>query len=326
MKPSGEAVYKCTIAFLYTRKPEFAQAALGIIDKWATTNTRSTPSSTDRDTQNGPLNYGWMVASFAKSMEILKYTYDRVDKNIETRFNRWIDTLVLPMLKRNPNPIGNWFSTINEARLQLAIFREQSAEFNTVLQMCRTQLQRDIDADGIVMETFRDMWHVMIGLGALVQCCEIAFHQGFDIYGAKLKAALELHAAINLNPKGPYPAVIERHIQNSRKSTFKTVAEAKQRQQWPFIFADWPLKINWAPISAQWGSYEMFINHYKGRKNESVSLSERFVKRPEDYGFHVGYGTYTHYMPMSLRAYEQEVAAKATSKATTNAVVVKNKS
>jgi hypothetical protein len=296
MMKAGEHVYKATIAFLYTNDAKYAKTALRILSDWSMINTKWNDEKSRIPEGNGPLQYGWMVASFAKSVEILRNIYPPWDTNFEHQFNRWIDRVVLPILKNNPNKSGNWCSTINEARLQLAIFRDDENEFRDVAAAIKKRIEEDIDTDGVNIEQFRDGWHNQAGIAGLIQSCEIAWHQGIDLYSTKdnvLLKATELQAhMINIAPKNPN--VIQKHIDWSVQH--KDLPISIWRKLVPWSFGIWPRKVL---NQKYWPSgYEIALNHYVRRKKMNMPETEKLAARhrPEPYGFHHGYGTYTHFL------------------------------
>lgn len=295
MMLAGESVYKCTIAYVVSHNTIYADAAIHIMNDWATIN-KTFDFGSQPHCGNAPLEYGWMISSFAKAVEILKYAYHGWSNIFEVTFNQWIDEIVLPYLKANPNGSGNWCHTIDEARLQLSIFRDDEAEFKTCIAAISQRLERDIDHDGIIVETFRDLWHAQSGIGALAQSCEIAWSQGFDLYSVgnnALKTCMELHAQM-LNDPGNPPA-IQKAIDFSVAN--KSMPLEQYRTLWPLSFGRWPREI---VNRIYWpAGYEIAVHHYANRMNipmpQCKSLAEK--NRPERYSFNVGYGTYTSFMP-----------------------------
>jgi len=296
MMDAGESVYKCAIAYLYSGNPVFADSSIRIMNDWATINKSYYEAHPTYPGGNGPLEYGWMCASFAKAAEMLKYSYGAWTKDFENRFNAWVDAVALPLLKKNPNGGGNWCHTIDEARLQLAIFREDKAEFDKVIGMLKDRITQDIDKDGLIVETFRDMWHAQSGIGALVQACEIAWNQGVDLYATNNNAlykCVELHAQILAEPN-TNPPIIQKYIDYSVAN--KTMSYDKYRWIHPLSFGTWPRQVK---QRGYWpAGYEIALVHYQGRKNMQMPYTTKLTdqRRPEHYAFHEGYGTYTHYL------------------------------
>lgn len=74
-------------------------------------------------TENGPLEAGWSVASFARALELLRGEVDGWDHTYGL-FKTWVDKLLMPLMdsyvnstdlvikEGKPNVLGNWHSTI----------------------------------------------------------------------------------------------------------------------------------------------------------------------------------------------------------------------
>ena len=64
-----------------------------------------------------------------------------------------------------------------------------------------------VNADGQCQESGRDQQHTQLGLGLLCEACEIAWHQGFDLYAEaddRLLAGFEYTARYNLGEDVPF--------------------------------------------------------------------------------------------------------------------------
>jgi hypothetical protein len=85
-----------------------------------------------------------------------------------------------------------------EARMQLAILREDKEEFDKmVLEYKRVFLVYVLPwSTGQCLETKRDIVHSCFGLGSMINICEMAWHQGVDLYNIELMRCIEYHARI----------------------------------------------------------------------------------------------------------------------------------
>jgi len=295
MMTDGEHAYILTIGYLYTQDDTYAQKAQSIIHAWSTINHGYAPKSTDWNHGNGPLEYGWMVSSFARVMEILKYTWKTVDTKTISAFSEWLNKVALPLLKANKILSGNWCSTIYEARLQIAIFQNNKLEFDQVIKLIEKRIIEDIGEHGIYKETFRDLWHSHAGIAGLIQSAETAWHQGVDLFKTNnniMSKCIELHAQIvNMNPA--YPPIIQKYIDISKQQSH--LAQSVYKDIWPYPYHHWPRMIE---NRIYWpAGYEVALAHYTRIKHLKMPETKKLVEkhRPEPYGFHHGFGTYTHY-------------------------------
>ncbi len=293
MVADGANAYIFTIGYLYTNNDTYATKALSMIKNWVDNNRGFDAGVNAWHLGNGPLEFGWMIASFSRVAEILKYTFMKWSVSFESSFNSWIDTIVLPILKENRNLSGNWCSTICEARIQLSIFRNDKNEFTNMIENIKKCIHNDIDDHGIYVETFRDLWHAQAGIAGLIQGAEIAWHQGVDLFSYKNNAlgkCAELHAHI-LNIAPDYPPIIKQYIDLSKKQPL--LSKAVYRTIWPYAFDHWPREIT---NRVYWpAAYEIVLSHYpSSMMTETKKIVERH--RPEPYYFHHGFGTYTHFL------------------------------
>jgi len=195
----GEMCYYFTVAFLYFKDKTYAENAIKILAKWATTNIKFEGS-------NAPLESSWGVGAMIRCAELLKYTYTEWDKSgVEKYFKKWISTIIYPCLTTKLTWTNNWNLTMTEARLQLAIFKEDYSEFDYTIQEFKRLFEIYVlkYKSGQCLETKRDIVHSCFGIGSMINICEMAWHQGIDLYRKELKECMEYHAMI-INGGIPY--------------------------------------------------------------------------------------------------------------------------
>jgi hypothetical protein len=195
----GAMCYQHTVMFLRTRKPEHAHKAIDIINAWATKNKVFEGS-------NAPLEASWAVTSMVRSAEILKYAFAEGWRasGTELRLIAWIRTIIYPLFCTRISWTNNWNLTMAEARMQLAIFRDDRADFDWAVKEYRRLFAIYVTpwTTGQCGETKRDIIHAQFGIGSMLNMCEMAWHQGVDLYTPELHRCLEYHASI-LNGKVP---------------------------------------------------------------------------------------------------------------------------
>lgn len=263
-------IYKHTLAFLITNRPRHAFKAIELLNSWSTTckvfGLRE---------QNGPLEAGWGLVNMAQSAELLKYNFRGWNNTIESRFVNFVENLLMPNLRyydRGSSLIdfpsrSNWGTTIVQARLQYAIFRNNTDEYTKSLNMTR-QLMTNIltGRNGRTSETLRDIVHAQYGLAGITGITELFYHQGLNVYRDRLMSAYEYHARILL---GDIPSDLK----------------GKQLEWVGFIPAQWEMV------------YNAFVNRLK-RSSMPNTLKLLQQKRAEGYDKHWGLGTLTHYIPI----------------------------
>jgi len=179
----AKAAYANALAYLATENTTFAENTLRILNAWSTTCKTFTGP-------NAPLEAAWGTAAMARACELLKYTYPSTQNiNTETSFIDWVRRLLMPHLRGeteryrlNWGFYNNWHTSINEARLQFALLCDDIPEVNGCLQRYITIFNSYVNDVGTTGETYRDSDHCCFGLAGLVQTCELAFHQGVNLY------------------------------------------------------------------------------------------------------------------------------------------------
>lgn len=258
----AEQAVQQAVAYCMTGNSQYAENAIHILRAWSTTCTSFEGS-------NAPLELGWGGCSFARCAEILKHTYPEwKNTDIETIFQRFLDTMVLPKLKTKLTWTNNWQTTICEARLQIAILRDDSAELEWAIKEYKRLVSEYILPTGQTQETLRDLVHAQFGIGSLIQIPELLFvytKGKIDLFDPILHKVCEFHAELLLGriPQG------------------SGITKAQVKEPW-FLPCGW----------------EIALYHYEHRKKMPMrSTSELLAKhRPENYVFHWGLGTLTHYV------------------------------
>jgi hypothetical protein len=250
--------YALVLLYIATKDDRYVDTALKIQDTWQKTLKEFKGS-------NAPLEMAWGSTCIIRAFELLKYTYPKLSIEAERQFNIYIDKFVLPTLKSRYNEIqkwnNNWILTIQEALMQIALFRNDVKEFNILIEQFCKQCTVCINSnDGSCTETYRDLIHSQFQIASMIQISEMCWHQGIDIYSHHdkcLKKCMEFHASI-LN--GAIP-------QGRNKSELKDV---------------------WFMPSA----WEIGYNHYANRMKEALphtlSLLNTKNNRPEKASFNWG--------------------------------------
>jgi hypothetical protein len=132
-----------------------------------------------------------------------------------------------------------------------------------------------INEAGQCQESGRDQQHTQLGLGLLAAACEIAWHQGVDLYGEadnRLLKGFEYTARYNLGEDVPFVPYVD----------------VTGRYRLKVISSDGRGGLR--PI------YEMVWNHYENRRGIPAPFTRRAAEklRPEGVahaGDHPGFGT-----------------------------------
>jgi hypothetical protein len=246
------------------------------------------------------LEAGWTGGPFIRAAEILRSTYPQWDKPAQVEFTTMINRAFLPMVEhpQSPGTNGNWEAVMIETAMSIAVFEDDQKLFDSAVSRYKRLLPAYIYGtedgptpvpidpkffdtkeklikhwygqekmfDGLCQETGRDLTHTQWGIGGLVHCAEIAWHQHVDLYSMnnnRLLRGLEFHAKY-LNG-APVP---------------KDLCDGRLRGM---------------TVSPMW---EIGFNHYHNRMHLPMPETEKLLEkhRPEiGPDHHVGFGTLTHY-------------------------------
>eukprot|EP00029_Vermamoeba_vermiformis_P004534 TRINITY_DN1507_c0_g1_i1.p1 TRINITY_DN1507_c0_g1~~TRINITY_DN1507_c0_g1_i1.p1 ORF type:complete len:218 (-),score=48.68 TRINITY_DN1507_c0_g1_i1:183-836(-) len=139
--------------------------------------------------------------------------------------------LIQPLIYNGWRSAGNWDASISDALVSIGVFADNRTTFEQGLKLWRARLPMyfyitsdgpvpatqpgsevytywnqtvfDARVNGLCQETCRDFGHMQMGLAAMVNTAETAFHQGVDIYNEardRFLATFEFHSHyLNLN-------------------------------------------------------------------------------------------------------------------------------
>jgi len=173
---------------------------------------------------------------------------------------------------------GNWDTAALKTVMAIGIFCDDAALFDHAIQYylygCGDgRLTNYIYPSGQCQESGRDQAHTQLGEGHMGDCCEMAWHQGLDLYGAQANRLLygfEYTACYQLGGDVPFTPDTDR----TGKYAHDVISIRHPKVQ---------------PI------FEQIYNHYINRMGLAAPYTERAAKsiRPEgaDNADHPGFGT-----------------------------------
>lgn len=261
----GVVAYQSAVLFWCTKDIRYADLALRILHAWAMINKSFVGN-------NAVLELSWCIGSMARAAELMKYAPigDKWMK-MEAMFYDWIDKVVWPVLR---DPViwrwkqrNNWHFSNIDTRLQLAILREDHAEFAWCIKTYKEIYKCAVGTGHPchTCETTRDVTHCQFLLGGLIQIPEMLWHQGIkDIFAPELVHVFEYQAAIML----------------------KEVPDGIKKEDIRTPYGYW-----YEPV------WEIPYHHFHGRKKIPMPKTEKWLAtfRPERVCFQWGGGTLTHY-------------------------------
>lgn len=268
----SNAAYQCALMWSITGNPTFAQIAISILDSWSSQLQEVSGADAVLSASLG----GFKMANAA---EIMRHTNAGWSDESARRFGTLLHQVFLPVIQNfAPFANGNWDTAAIKMMLAIAVYNEDRPLFERALEYYRYgcgdgRLEYYIYPSGQCQESGRDQQHAQLGLAHLGDCCEIAWHQGLDLYGAsgnRLLLGFEYVAAYNLGQPVPFAEDIDR----TGKYRHSAISP--------------PGKLR--PV------YEQIYNHYARRKGLSLPWTAQCAEklRPEGAGpgaDHTGFGT-----------------------------------
>ena len=257
--------YQSALLHLATRKNEYRDLSIAILKAWAGTNTVFKG-------ENAPLEAAWCMGAMSRAAELLKHTPSSMQqwKSIEPLFLSWLNNIMMPVLKEPSiwrwNIVNNWHYSIIDARMQIAILRDDYDELQWCIKTYQSSLEKTLckQHECHTCETKRDVTHFQFLLGGLCQIPEMAWHQGINLYIPRMCKVVEYHAAIML----------------------KEVPDGLTREDIKTPYGYW-----YEPV------WEIPYNHYTKRCKQPMPKTEKWLQtfRPERVCFQWGAGTLTHF-------------------------------
>ncbi|WP_189938631.1 alginate lyase family protein [Streptomyces sulfonofaciens] len=225
------ASYTDALAWYITRNAAYAKKSIELMDAWSGTIQ-------DHTNSNAPLQTGWAGSSWAKTAEIIKYTYDGGWPNA-SRFATMLRNVYLPEIIGGSNSNGNWELTMMEAATGISVFLDDQTSYDKAMTkfmgrvpayiylasdgaLPKTAPGSGLDTrdkiinywqglstfeNGVTQETCRDFTHTGYGISSISHVAETSRIQGHDLYtgdvGTRLRYALGFQSKYELGAAPP---------------------------------------------------------------------------------------------------------------------------
>lgn len=299
--PDAEMAYQLALMWKLTGDTGYADAAVKILNAWATTN-----KSMDQGNSDAVISTGYCGYKYANAAEIMR-DYEGWSEEEFEAFKKWIVDVIYTSCynylatHNGEDPKGSWLSWDVPAMasvLAIGILCDDNEKVNFVIQYFKdgsgsgcienAVVAMHEDPEGNVegahlaqsMETGREMGHAMTTVTAYGYMCQMAYNIGEDLFGYNDNRVLDIceylakynvypDEAIDM-PFTPYDTV---------KEGWKSVIGQNDPSQRGQIC---------------WG-YELIYNHYKKIKNANPYYSREYARtmRPEGKGIDFGTLMYT---------------------------------
>lgn len=210
----ANAAYQNALMWAITGDKRYAQTAISIIDAWSDT----LKSITGKD---AILMAGLGPFKMVNAAEIIRYSHagwpEAAAKRTEKHFRQVIYPVVAGFA---PFANGNWDAAALKTVMAIGIFCNDREIFEKAIRYYvngwgnGSLTHYVVNDTGQVQETGRDQAHTQLGIGMLAECCEMAWHQGLNLYAyadSRLLKGFEYTAKYNLGYNDiPYTLVPDR--------------------------------------------------------------------------------------------------------------------
>ncbi len=273
----ANAAYQNALMWVITGDKRYAQTAIRIIDAWS--DVLKTVTGKD-----AVLMAGLGPFKMVNAAEIIRYSNAGWPEDAAKRTEKHFRQVIYPVLAEfAPFANGNWDAAALKTVMAIGIFCNDREIFEKAIRYYvngwgnGSLIHYIINDAGQVQETGRDQAHTQLGIGMLAECCEMAWHQGLDLYSYadnRLLKGFEYTAKYNLGYNDiPYTPMIDR--------------TGKYRHIHPSELARGNLR----------AVFEQVYNHYEHRAGIPAPFTKAVADklRPEGPGNpgadHPGYGT-----------------------------------
>ncbi|TWT82307.1 Alginate lyase [Planctomycetes bacterium CA13] len=271
----ANAAYQNALMYCINGNKAHAEKAVEIIDAWSL----RLRGIVGHDSHLAAGLYGF---KFVSAAELMRWRYDDWSPEKIARAEEMFREAIYPTVKNfAPFANGNWDGACIKTVMAIAVFCDDQAMFDRA-----TQYYLDGEGNGAIthyvinefgqcQESGRDQQHTQLGLGQLAESCEVAWHQGVDLYTAadnRLLKGFEYTAKYNLGQG----VLFEPTIDITGKYHHRFISKEGRHRLRPI--------------------WEMAWNHYHPRQRLEMPYTQAVIEkiRPEGAGFHadhVGFGT-----------------------------------
>jgi hypothetical protein len=225
------AAYSDALIWYYTGDQKHADKAIQIMNAWSAVLKKHT-------LDNEQLQAAWAAEIFPRAAEIIRYSNAGWSAADIEQFKTMLKTAYLPEVVDGSTRTGNWDTSAIEAAMNIAIFLDDTAEFQKAVSLWRARTPAYVYlssdgalpvqpprqtalsdsalktywfnpkkfVDGLTQESCRDtpgsgtagFGHAQYGVAAIINAAETARIQGVDLFASEQK---RLSAMLELHSK-----------------------------------------------------------------------------------------------------------------------------
>ena len=249
----AKAAYVHSLLWALTGKVAHAEKAAEILNAWS--GTLESISNHDARLLVGMEGY-----EYCNAAELLKHTWDGWPEADQKRFEKMLREIFYPIIKDfYPTANGNWDAAMLQTMLAMGVYLDDRAMFDRGVEYFlkgdgNGAVRNYFKPSGQCQESGRDQAHTQMGLDFLACTCEIAWHQGVDLYGAsenRLLKGFEYTAKYNLGEDVPF----EYYESYKGRYKHKKISDDSRGRLRPM--------------------YEKVLNHYQNRNGMKAEHTKR---------------------------------------------------
>ncbi len=274
MALDADAAYQNALMWCVTGREPHGRKAIEILDAWAGTLAQV-------DGHDARLRVALNGFKLISAAELLRHSGAGWPAAAVEQFEACVRSVILPQIADFATYAnGNWDAACLLTVMAAGVFLDDRNLFDRAVAHFRSgsgngRLGHYITVSGQCQESGRDQQHAQLGLGLLAEACEIAWHQGVDLYAEeqnRLLTGFEYTARYNLGEDVPFAPAVDATGQYRHR---RISEEGRGRLR---------------PI------YEQVWNHYERRRGIPAPFTKRAAEkiRPEaaaQTGDHPGFGT-----------------------------------
>lgn len=208
----ANAAYQCALMWCITGEPAYADKSKEILNAWCSTLKKVSG-------RDAVLMAGLGPFKMVNAAELLRSTDSGWEDGEVRRAQQHFREVIYPVLKDfAPFANGNWDTAAMKTTMAIGVFCDDRAMFERAL--CYyiagsgdgALTHYIINSAGQCQESGRDQQHTQLGLAHLGDCCEIAWHQGLDLYSYddnRLLKGFEYTARYNLGKDVPFVETLD---------------------------------------------------------------------------------------------------------------------
>ena len=279
----GAAAYTMALQWFVLGDRSYAQKAIEILNGWS----QALDSVTMGDRK---LLIGMAGIHYLNAAEIIKHTYNGWSEKERKVFEAMLLNIWYPVIQNfQPGYNGNWDAAIGQTMLCIGVFLDRPDIFDRAYEHLlkgntNGSIANYFMSNGQCQESGRDQYHTQMGLGFLSAASEIAWKQGYNLYGAynnRLAAGYEYTASYLSGNEVPYV----KYTNYKGEKVFDTKISSKGRGKY-------------API------YERAYHHYHDRLGMEMPYTLKALKNSRTEGLGLSHMSWSTLMNASYPCQE----------------------